>query len=132
MPQVNITVIGDSPSPQQKAALFEEITDLMVSILGRTRKLVVVSVATASASDWSAGGAARTSGGVVGVQAVLKVLAGTASDDQKALMIEQMTGVLRSVLGQPSMPLYAIFEEIPPNSWGYDGRPVSALAHAPS
>jgi len=132
MPQVNITVIGDSPSPQQKAALFEEITDLMVSILGRTRKLVVVSVATASASDWSAGGAARTSGGVVGVQAVLKILAGTASDDQKTQMIEQMTNILRSVLGQPSMPLYAIFEEIPPNSWGYDGRPVSALAHAPS
>lgn len=132
MPQVNITVIGDSPSPQQKAALFENITDLMVDVLGRTRKLVLVSVTATSASDWSVGGAARTGGGVVGVQAVLKVLVGTASDEQKAQMIEQMTRVLRDVLGQPSMPLYAIFEEIPPSSWGYDGRPVSALAHAPS
>ena len=132
MPQVNITVIGDSPSPQQKAALFEKITDLMVNVLGRPRKLVVVSVTAASASDWSVGGAAQTGGGVAGVQAVLKVLVGTGSDEQKAQMIEQMTGVLRNVLGQPSMPLYAIFEEIPPSSWGYDGKPVSALAHAPS
>jgi 4-oxalocrotonate tautomerase family enzyme len=131
MPQVNITVIGDSPSPQQKAALFEKITDLMVNVLGRTRKLVVVSVTAASASDWSAGGAARTGGGVAGVQAVLRILAGSASDEQKAQMIEQMTGVLLDVLGQPSMPLYAIFEDIPPSSWGYEGRPVSALAQAP-
>jgi phenylpyruvate tautomerase PptA (4-oxalocrotonate tautomerase family) len=132
MPQVNITVIGDSPSPQQKTALFERITDLMVNILGVTRKLVVASVTAAPASDWSAGGIARTGSGVAGVQAVLKVLAGSASDDQKAQMIAQMTGVLRDVLGQPSMPLYAIFEEIPTSSWGYDGQPVSALAHAPS
>jgi 4-oxalocrotonate tautomerase family enzyme len=132
MPQVNITVIGDSPSAEQKATLFEKITDLMVSVLGRNRKLVVVSVTAALASDWSAGGATRTGGGVAGAQAVLKVLAGTASDQQKAQMIEQLTSALCDVLGQPSMPLYAIFEEIPPSSWGYDGRPVSALVHAAS
>ena len=131
MPQVNITIIGDAPSPQQKAALFEKITDLMVNVLGRQRNLIVVSVTAAPPSDWSAGGVSRNGGGVVGVQTVLKVLAGTAPDELKAQMIEQLTGVLHNVLGKPSMPLYAIFEETPPSSWGYNGRAVSALAHAP-
>ena len=131
MPQVNIMIIGDAPSPQQKAALFEKITDLMVNLLGRPRNLTVVSVTAASPSDWAVGGMGRNGAGVVGVQAVLKVLVGTAPDEQKAQMIEQLTGVLRDVLGKPSMPLYAIFEEIPPSSWGYDGRSVSALAHVP-
>jgi 4-oxalocrotonate tautomerase family enzyme len=130
MPQVNITVIGDAPTPQQKAALFEKVTDLMVNVLNRSRNLTVVSVTTAAPGDWSVGGAVRNGGGVVGVQAVLKVLTGTGSDDQKARMIEQLTEVLRSVLGNPTMPLYAVFEEIPPTLWGYNGRPVAAIMPA--
>jgi 4-oxalocrotonate tautomerase len=130
MPQVNITVIGEAPNLQQKAALFEKITDLMVDILGRSRKLVVVSVTTAAPSDWSAGGAARNGSGVVGIQAVVKVLAGTGSDEQRAQMIKQTTEVLRSVLGDPVMPLYATFEETPATSWGYDGRTVAAITQA--
>src|SRR5690349_12354894 len=56
MPQVNITVIGTPPSAEQKAELFKSITDLMVDILGWSRKSVVVSVACAAPSDWSVAG----------------------------------------------------------------------------
>ena len=91
MPQVNITVIGAPPSAEQKAVLFKSITDLMVDILGRSRKSVVVSVTSAAPSDWSVAGDVQDSSGLAGVQAVVKVLTGTGSDEQKARMIEQTT-----------------------------------------
>jgi phenylpyruvate tautomerase PptA (4-oxalocrotonate tautomerase family) len=127
MPQVNITVIGDAPSTEQKTLLFKSITDLMVDILGRSRKSVLVSVTSAAPSD---SGALQDSGGLAGVQAVVKVLTGTGSDEQKARMIEQTTDVLRRVLGNPAMPLYVTFDEVPPTSWGYDGRTVAEITKA--
>jgi 4-oxalocrotonate tautomerase family enzyme len=130
MPQVNVTVIGDPPSAEQKALLFKNLTDLMVDILGRSRHAVVVSVTSAARSDWSAAGAVQDDSGLAGVQAVVKVLTGTGSDEQKARMIEQTTDVLRRVLGNPAMPFYVTFEEIPPTSWGYDGRTMAEIAEA--
>jgi phenylpyruvate tautomerase PptA (4-oxalocrotonate tautomerase family) len=130
MPQVNITVIGAPPSAGQKAVLFKSITDLMVDILGRSRKSVVVSVTSAAPSDWSVAGAVQDSGGLAGVQAVVRVLTGTGSDEEKARMIEETTDVLRRVLGNPVMPFYVTFEEIPSTSWGYDGRTVADIAKA--
>lgn len=50
MPQVNIQVIGKAPTEVQKKAVFAEITDLMVDVLGPTRKLVVVSLSASPAS----------------------------------------------------------------------------------
>ncbi len=130
MPQVNITIIGTPPTAEQKAVLFKSITDLMVDILGRTRKSVVVSVTSAAPSDWSVAGDVQAGSGPVGVQAVVKVLTGTGSDEQKARMIEQTTKVLSGVFGKPAMPLYVTFEEIPPALWGYDGRSVADIAKA--
>jgi 4-oxalocrotonate tautomerase family enzyme len=130
MPQVNITVIGDPPSAEQKAVLFNSITDLMVDILGRSRQAVVVSVTSAARSDWSVAGAVQDGGGLAGVQAVVRVLTGTGSDEQKARMIEQTTDVLRRTLGNPEMPFYVTFEEIPPTSWGYDGRTMAEIIKA--
>jgi 4-oxalocrotonate tautomerase family enzyme len=130
MPQVDITVIGDAPSAEQKAALFKSITELMVDILGRSRKSVVVSVTSTAPSDWSVAGVAQDGGGLAGVQAVVKVLTGTGSDEQKAAMIEQTTDVLRRVLGNPRMPFYVTFEEVPSTSWGFEGRTVAEITKA--
>ncbi|TAI59859.1 tautomerase family protein [Bradyrhizobium sp. Leo170] len=130
MPQVNVTVIGVAPSAEQKAVLFKSITDLMVDILGRQRELVVVSVTSVAPSDWSVAGVAQDGDGLAGVQAVVKVLTGTGSDEQKAMMIEQTTDVLSRVLGNPAMPFYVTFEEIPSTSWGYNGRSVADIAKA--
>jgi 4-oxalocrotonate tautomerase family enzyme len=130
MPQVNITVIGAPPSVEQKTVLFESITDLMVDILGRSRGSVVVSVTPTAPSDWSVGGVVQDSAGLAGVQAVVKVLTGTGSDEQKARMIKQTTDVLCRVLGDSAMPFYVTFDEIPSTSWGYNGRTVADIAKA--
>jgi len=127
MPQFDVTIIGAAASQAQKAVLFEKITDLMVNVLGRTRKAVVVSVTSVPASDWASGGTSQPDGKLVGIQAVVKILAGTNTDAQKAQMIAEASALLREVLGEPAMPLYVTFTEIPAESWGYDGRTVADM-----
>ena len=128
MPQVNINVIGKPPSDRQKAAVFTKITDLMVEVLGRTKKLVVISFSSSSASDWAVGGEASKADGLVGVQAVIRIIAGANSDEQKSSMIAETTAVLRRELGEPILPLYVTFEEVPATAWGYNGRTVAEIS----
>jgi 4-oxalocrotonate tautomerase family enzyme len=130
MPHVNISIIGPSPTAEQKSTLFSEITDLMVEVLGRTRRLVMVSVTSAPTSDWAVGGASPNDAGLVGLQAVIHIPAGTASDEQKARMISESTRVLRTVIGTPIFPLYVLFQETSPADWGYDGRTLAAIRAA--
>jgi len=130
MPQVNIQVIGKPPSDAQKTAIFAEITDLMVDVLGRTRKLVVVSLSSSPVSDWAVGGEAVKEDGLVGIQAVIRIIAGANSDEQKSRMIAATTTVLTKELGDPILPLYVTFDEVPAAAWGYNGRTVAEIAAA--
>ena len=130
MPQVNIQTIGRPPSDAQKTAVFARITDLMVDVLGRTRKLVVVSLSSSPVTDWAVGGEAAKEDGLVGMQAVIRIVAGANSDEQKSRMIAQMTAVLRQELGNPILPLYVTFDEVPATAWGYNGRTVAEIAAA--
>lgn len=130
MPQVNIQVIGKAPTEVQKKAVFAEITDLMVDVLGRTRKLVVVSLSASPASDWAAGGESPTGDRFVGAQAVIRIVAGVNSDEQKSRMIAETTAVLRKELGEPIFPLYVTFEEVPATAFGYDGRTIAEISAA--
>jgi 4-oxalocrotonate tautomerase len=128
MPQVNITVIGKAPSDRQKTAVFTKITDLMVDVLGRTKKLVVVSLSSSPLSDWAVGGEVLRADGLVGIQAVIRIIAGANSDEQKSRMIAETTAVLRKELGEPILPLYVTFEEVPATAWGYNGRTVAEIS----
>jgi 4-oxalocrotonate tautomerase len=128
MPQVTIQTIGTPPSDAQKTAVFAKITDLMVDVLDRTRKLVVVSISSSPISDWAVGGEAAKEGGLIGVQAVVRIIAGTNSDEQKSRMIAETTAVLRKELGDPILPLYVTFDEVPATAWGYNGRTVAEIS----
>src|SRR5256885_3024406 len=112
MPQVSIQVIGEPPSDTQRTAVFAQITDLMVDVLGRTRKLVVVSISSSRAADWAAGGEAAKEDPLVGIQAVIRIIAGANSDEQRSEMIARTTTVLKKELGDPILPLYVTFDEV--------------------
>lgn len=126
MPQVIVTVIGDGPTQEQKSTLFAKISDLLVTVLGRTRHLTLVSVRTEPASNWSVGGAKAEDAGLVGVGAVIRTVAGSSVED-RARMIRETTTVLREVLGTPILPLFVVMQEIPPDSWGYDGKTIAQI-----
>ena len=130
MPQVNIQVIGKPPSDLQKVAIFAKLTDLMVDVLGRTRKLVLVSLHSVPASDWAVGGDVCKADGLVGVQVVIRIIAGVNSDEQKSRMIAETTTALRNELGDPILPFYVTIDEVPAAAWGYNGRTVAEIAVA--
>ena len=89
MPHVNVTVIGNAPTQEQKSALFSKISNLLVTVLGPTRKLTLVSVRTEPATNWSVGGDEAEDAGLVGVEAVIRTVAG--SSVEKSAEIEETT-----------------------------------------
>ena len=105
MPHVNVTVIGNAPTQEQKSALFSKISNLLVTVLGPTRKLTLVSVRTEPATCWSVGGDEAEDAGLVGVEAVIRMVAGS-SVENRARMIEETTTALREVLGTPILPAF--------------------------
>ncbi len=117
MPHVNVTVIGNAPSQEQKSALFSKISNLLVTVLGPTRE---------PATNWSVGGDEAKDAGLVGVEAVIRTVAGS-SVENRARMIGETTTVLREVLGTPILPLFVVMEEIAPESWGYDGKTIAQI-----
>ena len=103
MPHVTVTVIGNAPTQEQKSALFSKISNLLVTVLGPARTLTLVSVRTEPAADWSVGGDKAEGAGLVGVEAVIRAVAGS-SVENRARMIAETTTVLREVLGTPILP----------------------------
>lgn len=87
----------------------------------------MASNSAAGTSRAAAGEAAKEDGLI---QAVIRVIAGANSDEQKSRMIAETTAVLRRELGDPILPLYVIFDEVPATAWGYNGRTVAEIAAA--
>src|SRR6476620_9725509 len=84
MPHVVVTVIGNAPTQEQKSALFSKISNLLVTVLGPARKLTLVSVRTEPAANWSVGGDEAEDTGLVGVEAVIRTVAGSSGGEQSA------------------------------------------------
>lgn len=105
MPHVSVTVIGNAPTLEQKSTLFSKISNLLATVLGPARKLTLVSVRTEPATNWSVGGDKAEDAGLVGVEAVIRTVAGS-SVEKRARMIEETTTVLPEVLGTPILPLF--------------------------
>ena len=126
MPHVNVTVIGDAPTQEQKSTLFSKICNLVGTILGPPGKSTLVSVRTEPAANWSVGGDEAEDAGLVGVEAVIRTVAGS-SVENRARMVGETTTVLREVLGTPILPLFVVMEEIAPESWGYGGKTIAQI-----
>jgi 4-oxalocrotonate tautomerase family enzyme len=126
MPHVTVTVIGNAPTQEQKSALFSKISNLLVTVLGPARKSTLVSVRTEPATNWSVGGDEAEGAALVGVEAVIRAVAGN-SVENRARMIAETTAVLREVLGTPILPLFVVMVEIAPEAWGYDGKTIAQI-----
>jgi phenylpyruvate tautomerase PptA (4-oxalocrotonate tautomerase family) len=81
---------------------------------------------TEPATNWSVGGDEAEDAGLVGVEAVIRTVAGS-SVENRARMIGETTTVLREVLGTPILPLFVVMEEIAPESWGYNGKTIAQI-----
>ncbi len=62
MPFVNIKVTGgsESPTPEQKTALIEGVTDLLVRVLNKNPETTVVIIDEVETDNWGIGGKSVT------------------------------------------------------------------------
>jgi 4-oxalocrotonate tautomerase len=119
MPFIRVTVFGPSLAPDQVAHLQNETTNLMESVLGKVANLTSVLVEQPSAASWTIGRDPVR----VAVHVNATITAGTNSATEKARFIELMMKSLRGVFGSElSSATYIVVEEVPAQSWGYDGR----------
>lgn len=119
MPFIRITVAGPTLAPEQVGHLQNETTNLMESVLGKVADLTSVLVEQPPAASWTIGGNPMR----VAVHVNATITAGTNSAAEKARFIDQMMKLLKGVLGSELSPAtYVVVDEVPAQSWGYDGR----------
>ena len=60
MPYVNIRITRDGATPEQKAALIQGATQLLVDVLGKNPKTTVVIIDEVDTDNWGIGGESVT------------------------------------------------------------------------
>ena len=119
MPFIGITVFGPPLAPEQVAHLQNETTNLMESVLGKVANLTSVLLEQPPAASWTIG---RNPVGVA-VHVSATITAGTNSVTEKARFIELTMKSLRGIFGaELSSATYVVLDEVPAQSWGYNGR----------
>jgi 4-oxalocrotonate tautomerase len=129
VPFIRITVLGPPLGSEQVAQLQNETTNLMESALGKVASLTSVLVEQPSVANWTIG-RNRAS---VAVHVNATITAGTNSATEKARYIELTMNLLRSTFGtELSSATYIVLEEVPAQSWGYDGRTQESRRQPPA
>lgn len=119
MPFIRITVFGPTLAPEQISHLQNETTNLMESVLGKVANLTSVLVEQPPAASWTIGRNSMR----VAVHVNATITAGTNSAVEKASFIEQCMNLLRGAFGaELNSATYVVVDEVPAQSWGYDGR----------
>lgn len=118
MPFINIKIAGPDLTLEQTARRHHGVIDLMARVLRKKTELTSVLVEQAPASGWNIGKQALT----VAAHLDAKVTAGTNTSEEKVRFIAEANGLLKDVLGS-ALPVasYVVIDEIPGDSWGYDG-----------
>jgi 4-oxalocrotonate tautomerase len=119
MPFIRLTALGPTLAPEQVSRLGTGITALMEGVLGKKAPLTSVLVEQPPIAGWFIDGQPAQ----IAVQVDANITVGTNSAEEKADFIEKTMKLLRAVFGSALSPVtYVIINELPAQSWGYDGR----------
>jgi 4-oxalocrotonate tautomerase len=118
MPFVRITVLGPPLAAEQIGRLHADTTELMMSVMRKSRHGIAVLVDQPDHAAWSIGGTRVAL--AAHVEVVIGV--GTNTADEKARFMAAMMASLRGVLG-PELreETYIVFHEIDTGNYGRGG-----------
>lgn len=124
MPFVNMKLVKNQVSSQQKRQLIEGLTDLIVNIMGRDRHSTVITVDELNEDQWAIGG--RTLDAEINKNRIvsfvnIKVSKGTTNPDEIDKMIKATKELMKKVLGNTDEINYFIMDELNSDGWGFDG-----------
>ncbi len=120
MPYLNVRLGGEPIGEEGKQALLMRLTGLMETIMGKDREVTVVTIDDAPSRRWAAAGRLLAAGARM-AEIDIKITRGTNDADDKQRMIGAATAAVMEIAGDPVGPVYVVIDELPADSWGYDG-----------
>lgn len=127
MPYINIR-IGTQLSSDQREALFEQTTTLMNTVMGKRREVTVVNILESEPQQWSCNAQRLDEKSPIPAHVDIKVTDGSNTAEEKAEMIAETVAMLQTTVGALQEACYVVIDDIPANSWGYNGKTQAARA----
>lgn len=127
MPYINVKLVKEQVTPEQKKRIFEGLTDLIVNVMGRERTLTVITLDELSETQWSIGGKTLdqlSKKGAVSFVSI-NVSTGTTDAEEMSKMMKATKELLAEVLGNGEEANYFIMNELNPDAWGFDGMSMT-------
>lgn len=127
MPYINIR-LGATLDSAQRNQLYQKTTFLMNTIMGKRPEVTVVHIQETDSHLWATNASALTDEDPVGAYVDIKVTEGTNTPEEKAEMLSQTIKMLQDVVGTIQEACYVVIDDIPANSWGYNGKTQAVRA----
>ncbi|MBL4900520.1 MAG: tautomerase family protein [Colwellia sp.] len=127
MPYINIR-LGTTLDNAQKNELYQKTTSLMNKVMGKRAEVTVVHIQESDPQMWATNASALTVEDPVGAYVEIKATEGTNTAEEKAEMLSQTVKMLQGVLGAVQEACYVMIDDIPANSWGYNGKSQAVRA----
>lgn len=121
MPYINIR-LGAALDASQQKLLYAQTTSLMKSIMSKRPEVTVVHIQESEPQMWSTNATSLSSNDPVGAYVDIKITEGTNTPEEKSEMISETVKMLKEIVGVVHEACYVVIDDIPANSWGYDGK----------
>ncbi len=121
MPYINIR-LGRNLDQEQRNLLYEKTTSLMNTVMRKRPEVAVVHIQESESQQWSVNSTSIAAKDPVAAYVEIKVTDGTNSPSEKAEMISQTVKMLQDVVGIIQEACYVVIDDMPADSWGYNGK----------
>ncbi len=121
MPYINIR-LGATLNASQHKQIYTKTTSLMNTIMGKRREVTVVHIQESEPHFWSTNASTLEANDPIGAYVDIKVTEGTNTPEEKAEMISETVKMLKDNVGVVQEACYVVIDDIPANSWGYNGK----------
>lgn len=126
MPYVHVKYVREQVSREQKDLLVKGLMDIIVKIMGRNPDLTVITIDEIDPSNWIIGGKPVDKAAHDKVCYIeIRISKGTSNASQMAEVIKAGKDLVNRVLGSNDVTNYFIITELNPDSWGFDGIPMT-------
>lgn len=127
MPYINIR-LGRNLNQEQRNLLYEKTTSLMNTVMGKRPEVAVVHIQESESQQWSVNSTSIAAKDPVAAYVDIKVTDGTNTQSEKAEMISRTVKMLNDMVGIIQEACYVVIDDIPADSWGYNGKTQAARA----
>lgn len=121
MPYINIR-IGTTLNRVKRENLHQKATYLISSIMGKRQEVTTVHIQEDSPQQWATNSVGLNAESPIVAYVDIRVTKGTNTPEEKANMISETIKMLKNEIGTIQEACYVVIDEVPANSWGYNGK----------